>query len=312
MKTTHTLESAIALVHNASANHYDDIVPVQDMRFNDLESLTIAEQSFGVLPSAQRLIANRLRIPFSYLSRCPEDLQEQNLNYWLERESRNRQALFCRFDGQALRAVFTERYTAIDHMEVLTKMLEYGFDPAGEVHFSLDQEIMVMKVPEYDRQFQVSEKDGIVPGISIANSEVGILALSIEAFYYRLVCTNGLIAKTAVNSRYKHISRRVLDEFPDVLQGVVHQSRHGQDRFLLSARTPVDNPERTIETFARQFQITQEETAIIKQAYYHEPGATMFHVINAFTRTAQAPSLSATDAFRLERAGGHLLGMVRS
>ena len=312
MKTINTLESAITRVHEQSANHHDDIVSIQDMRFRDLERLDIAGQSFAVLPSAQRLIANRLRIPFSYLSRCPEDLQQQNLNYWLERESLNRQSLFCRFDGQALRAVFTERYTAIDHMEVLTKMLEYGFDPSGEVHFSLDQEIMVLKVPEYDRQFMMSERDKIVPGISIANSEVGILALSIEAFYYRLVCTNGLVAKTAVNSRYKHISRRVLDEFPDVLRGVVHQSRHGRDMFLISTQTPVDNPERTIETFARQFQIAQDETAIIKQAYLHEPGATMFHVIQAFTRAAQAPSLSATDAYRLERAGGHLLGMVRN
>ncbi|MFH1982969.1 MAG: DUF932 domain-containing protein [Pseudomonadota bacterium] len=312
MKTTRTLESAITLVHNASANHYDDTVAIRDMRFSSLEQMTIAGQSFAVQPSAQRLLANRLRVPYSYLDRCPEDLQQANLNYWLERESLTRQSLFCRFDGQALRAVFTERYTAIDHMEVLTKMLEYGFDPAGEVHFSLDQQIMVMKVPEYDRQFQVSEKDGIVPGISIANSEVGILALSIEAFYFRLICTNGLIAKTAVNSRYKHISRRVLDEFPDVLRGVVDQSRHGQDRFLISARTPVANPERSIETFARQFQITQEETAIIKQAYFHESGATMFHVIQAFTRAAQASSLSATEAYRLERAGGTLLGMVRS
>ena len=312
MKNVKTLESAIIRVHEQSANHYDETIAIRDMRFRDLEQLEIAGQSFAVLPSAQRLIANRLRIPFSYLSRCPVDLQQSNLNYWLERESFNRQSLLCRFDGHALRAVFTERYTPIDHMEILTKMLEYGFDPAGEVHFSIDQEIMVLKVPEYDRQFLVSERDKIVPGISIANSEVGILALSIEAFYYRLICTNGLVAKTAVNSRYKHISRRVLDEFPDVLRGVVHQSRHGQDRFLISTQTPVDNPEQTIETFARQFQIKQDETTIIKQAYFHEPGATMFHVIQAFTRAAQAPSLSAIDAYRLERTGGHLLGMIRN
>jgi hypothetical protein len=73
----------------------------------------------------------------------------------------------------------------------------------------------------------------------------------------------------------------------------------------------VSNPERTIETFARQFQITQEEVQIVKQAYYLEEGATMFHVINAFTRAAQDRSLSASGAYRLERAGGQILGMVR-
>ena len=312
MTTIQTLESAITRVHDASVNHYDDIVPVQDMRFDSLERLDIAGQSFGVLPSAQRLLANRLRVPFSYLSRCPEDLQAENLNYWIAQEARNRETFFCRFAGSDVRAVFTERYTAIDHMEVLSRMLDYGFDPAGEVRFSLDREIMVLKVPEYDRQFQLSERDGIVPGISIANSEVGILALSIEAFYYRLVCTNGLISKTAVDARYKHISRKVMEQFPDILRGVVDQSMHGRDRFRISAETPVPNPEQSIETFARQLQITQEETAIIKQTFYLEQGCTMFHIINAFTRAAQDRSLSAADAYRLERAGGHLLGMVKS
>jgi hypothetical protein len=256
-------------------------------------------------------LSNRLRVPYSYLSRCPAELQAKNLNYWIEQERGQRETFFCRFDGDRLRAVFTERYTAIDHMEVLTKILEYGFDPAGEVQFALDSEMMVLKMPEYDRTFRLSGDDKIIPGISIANSEVGILALSIEAFYYRLVCTNGLIAKTAVDARYKHISRRVMDEFPLVLEGVISQSRRGFDRFRISTQTPVSNPESTIETFARQFQITQEEVQIVKQAYYLEEGATMFHVINAFTRAAQDRSLSASGAYRLERAGGQILGMVR-
>ncbi|MFH2001962.1 MAG: DUF932 domain-containing protein [Planctomycetota bacterium] len=312
MRTTTTLESVINTVHEQSAGHYDESVPVRDMRFASLERMDIAGQSFGVLPSAQRLLSNRLKVPYSYLSRCPQELQAENLNYWIEREARNRQSFFCRFDGQALRAVFTERYTAIDHMEVLTKMLEYGFDPASEIQLSLDASMMLLKVPEYARAFHLAEKDKIVPGIAIGNSEVGILSLSIEAFYYRLVCTNGMIAETAVDARYKHISRKVMDEFPMILEGVVSQSRHGQGRFMISTQTPVSNPERTIETFARQFQITQDETAIIKQAFYLEQGATMFHVIQAFTRAAQDRSLSASDSYRLERTGGAILGMIKS
>ena len=183
------------------------------------------------MPIAQRLIANRLRIPQSYLSRCPEDLQAENLNYWIEKEHKNRETFFCRFSGSKLRGVFTERYTALDHMEILTKMLDYGFDPACEVHYSLDESLMVLKVPEYGRMFGLSEKDKIVPGISIANSEVGILALSIEAFFYRLVCSNGLIATTSVGSRFKHVSRKGLDEFPQVLSDVVYQSQESQGRF---------------------------------------------------------------------------------
>ena len=100
--------------------------------------------------------------------------------------------------------------------------------------------MMVLNVPEYGRLFALSEKDKIVPGISICNSEVGIASLSIEAFYYRLGCSNGMIAKTSVDARYKHISRRVMDEFPFVLENVVNQSRHNQNQFRISMQTPVN------------------------------------------------------------------------
>jgi hypothetical protein len=81
MRTTTTLESVINSVHEQSANHYDNIVPVRDMRFESLVRMNIAGQSFGVLRSAQRLLANRLRVSFSYLNRCPVELQAENLNY---------------------------------------------------------------------------------------------------------------------------------------------------------------------------------------------------------------------------------------
>ena len=196
MRETTTLENAIGKVHEISQNNYDNIVPVRDMTFESLERMDIAGQSFGVLQSAQRLLANRLRVPHSYLARCPKELQAENLNYWIEQERKSRETLFCRFSGGQLRAIFTERYTAIDHMEILSQMVQHGFDPSSEVHFSLDGEMMLLKIPEYERLFRFSEKDKIVPGISIANSEVGILALSIEAYFYRLICSNGLIPIT--------------------------------------------------------------------------------------------------------------------
>ena len=71
MRKTTTLENAIGKVHEISQNNYDEIVPVRDMTFESLERMDIAGQSFGVLPSAQRLLANRLRVPHSYLSTVP-------------------------------------------------------------------------------------------------------------------------------------------------------------------------------------------------------------------------------------------------
>jgi len=316
MRGTDTLENVIGKVHEISVNHSDEIVPVHEMEFDNLNKMWIAGKSVEVLPSAQRLLSNRLRVPYTYLARCPSELQAQNLNYWIEQERKNRDTFFCRFAGNQLRAVFTERYTVIDHMEILSQMVQNGINPAAEVQYSLDDSMMVVKVPEYDRAFGVSfgtsRTDEIIPGISFANSEVGILSVCLEGYFYRLICTNGLIAKVAsASSRFKHISTILLDNFPETLSHVIQDSKKSQGQFMLSTKTSVENPLDTIASFGKQFGLSQIETEVVRQSFYLESGATMFHVINAFTRAAQEPGLSTADAYKLERTGGQILTLVK-
>jgi hypothetical protein len=312
MRGNDRFENVIGKVHEMSVNHYDETIPLVDMEFNGLDNMWIAGKQVGVLTSAQRLFANRLRVPYSYLSRCPAELQARNLNYWIQEEREKRETLFCRFDGDRLRAVFTDRYIALDNMQVLSRMLEYGFNPDIEVHYSLDQSILVLKVPDFTRTFGFGDNDRIVPGISIANSEVGILAFSIEAYFLRLVCSNGLVSKTSVASKFKHVSRKALEEFPHILQQVVYESENSQRRLEISTQSRVDNPLATIGTFNRQFNITKKEAEAIEQAWTIEQGFTMFEVINAYTRAAQDPSLTAEESYKLERVGGLILALVKS
>jgi hypothetical protein len=311
MRGNEIFENVIGKVHQMAVNYYDETIPVLDMEFDSLKQMWIDGRRVEVLPSAQRLFANRLRVPHSYLARCPGELQARNLNYWIRQEAEKRDSLFCRFDGDSLRAVFTDRYKAIDHMEIMSRMLEYGFAPDTEVHYSLDQELLVLKVPDFTRTFGFGEKDKIVPGIGIANSEVGILAFSIEAYFYRLVCSNGLISTTSVASRFKHISRRALEEFPNILMQVVYESESTQRKFAISTQSQVGDPLATIGSLNRQFNITKTEAEAITQAWEIEPEYTMFSVINAYTRAAQDPGLSAEESYKLERVGGLILSMVK-
>ena len=63
-----------------------------------------------------------------------------------------------------------------------------------------------MSIPDRSKTFDISG-GRITPGISIANSEVGLASLRIAAFFLRLVCRNGLIAKTQVAVGFRHIAR---------------------------------------------------------------------------------------------------------
>ena len=310
MRAKTTFQKAKEQVELMAANCYDETVPVMDMRFDNLNKIWIAGGEFEVLPSAQRLFANRLRIPHGYLVRCPEDLQAHNLNYWLEQERKRRESLFCRFDGQKLRAVFTDRYKCLDNMDIVQRLAEFGFSAETEVHVNLNSELMVLKVPDYTRIFGFNG-DRIAPGISVSNSEVGILAFSIEAYFYRLVCTNGLISKTAVTSRFRHVSLKALEEFNDIIRQVIYESHYNQERLTLSTETRVDDPLTTIGSFNRQFQLTKTEQQVVEKAWAYEEGYTMFNVINAYTRAAQDSSLTGEEVHKLERVEGEILALVK-
>jgi hypothetical protein len=312
MRTINTFESVTKRVTELSAHHFDETIPVTDMMFHSLNRMLISGKEVEVLPSAQRLFSNRLRVPHSYLIRCPSELQADNLNHWIREEREKRETLFCRFDGSKLRAVFTDRYTAIDHMEILSRMVEYGFSAEAEVHYSLDQELLVLKVPDFTRTFGLMGNDRVVPGISVANSEVGILSVSIEAFFLRIICKNGLLAKTAVTSRYRHVSRKAIEEFPEILRQVIYESERNQGRFAISAQTRVDNPLSTIGSFNRQFTLTKKEAEAVTHAWEIEQTYTMFGVINAYTRAIQDQTLTVEESYRLERIGGMILSMVKN
>ena len=84
MRGTSTLEALVGRVHMQSRGNHDQVIPVADIEFESLGTARISGKEVAVLPSAQRLVANRLRIPMTYLERCPVDLQAHNLNHWVK------------------------------------------------------------------------------------------------------------------------------------------------------------------------------------------------------------------------------------
>lgn len=105
MRGRETSGHLIEKVNEMSAKNHDETIPVKDISFEGLGSMMLGGKNMKVLESGQRLFANRLRVPYSYLSRCPMDLQAENLNYWIGEEAKTRDTLFCRFNGDGLTLV---------------------------------------------------------------------------------------------------------------------------------------------------------------------------------------------------------------
>ena len=313
MRATTTLGNLIEQVETMSAGNFDETVSLSEIEFNNLHEMFIVGVGVEILPQAQRLLANRLRVPFSYLERCPAELQAKNLNYWLEQERKARKTFFCRFNAQRqVRALFTDRYTAIDNREILSKMLGLGFRPEQEVQYMLDEGMMVVKVPEYARSFEVVLRDTIVPGLSFGNSETGLLSFCIECYYLRLVCTNGMVVPVSVGqSRFKHVSRKAFEALPETILHVSDSSNRQQAKMVISVNTPVPEPLRIIDSFNKRFGLTQAESEMVKASFAQEPGGTMWNIIQAYTGAAKSPDLIVEAAYRLERVGGQILALVK-
>jgi len=303
-----TLEKVSARVDELSKNCFDHLVRVKDMAFDSLESIKISNEVHPMRPIAQQSIANRLGIPIQYLRKCPPEVQSYNMNHWIK-EEKNEQ-LFVRFDGEEVRAVFTPRYQPIDHFEVLEKLDSLGYPPETPVQCHLDSEFMSLSILDGKQTFSLNG-DKITPGVSVSNSEVGLACLSIAAFLLRLVCTNGLIAKTEVHASYKHVSLKVFKEFPKVVENVGLELAKKREQLRISTESVVDNPALTMENFNRQFQLNKTEKEAVEWGWSREKGYTMFSLVNAYTRASQFEGLSAESSYRLQRTGGMILEMVK-
>ena len=302
-----TLEKVYDRVTSMARFHEDRLIPINDVSFEDLERVCISGATYNMRPIAQQSICWRLGIPINYLRKCPPDLQVNHLNYWMKNEKREK--LFFRFDGDEIRSIFTPRYIPTDNKQILDRLLDLGYRPNTRVQCSLDDEFMLVSLPDERESFRVNG-DRMTPGIAVSNSEVGLAALSISTFTLRLICTNGMISKTEVSASYRHVSDKLLSNLPGVLNDLKAGFGQQREQFQISLESKVENPEATIESFNRQFELRKEEKEAIEWALAQEYGFTMFSVVNTYTKAAQYELLSAESRFRLQKVGGMVLGMV--
>ena len=70
-------------------------------------------------------------------------------------------------------------------------------------------------------------------------------------------------------------------------------------------------PRLPFKSFNRQFLLTEKEQEAVDWGWGWEPGETMFHIINAYTRAAMFNGLPAASSYRLQSVGGQILSMVK-
>jgi Domain of unknown function (DUF932) len=217
-----------------------------------------------------------------------------------------------RAKGGTLRAVLSERYSPLDNaalMECLAPLLDsrYRVD-----WFGLSDESLHLRIIDPERAREVLPNDELSVGIHLANSEVGLRSVTVDALVYRLVCSNGLIklvkGKSLLRKRHIHLAQpRFVAALEEALESAFVTAEGFLEQMRQTAQQPVHDVESTIKRLSERWNLTDATREAVKDALKREPAPlqeTLYGVVNAFTSAAQR--LPDEQRYDLEVLAGRL------
>jgi hypothetical protein len=270
-------------------------------------------QEFELTRRAQCQLLNRLNIPVQYFDRCPAKLKRIQANYWAQNGGYDREVMVRSVQGNRARAILSQSYTPLDDFDVIPMIADLLGDYEVKIEradFSEDYTHLRVLFPRTSAAMRVN--DVVQTGLHISNSEVGLRAVHIEPLVYRLVCTNGLVrpegqGKTSI----RHVGNPA--RIKDTLRNAIEDARDGTQllvkQFKASIDEEIDDFERLIKATGDRNQLAKYQIQNALDAWMEEKDATLYGVVNAFTRAAQREE-SFEDRYQLERVGGSLLRNV--
>jgi hypothetical protein len=309
---------------------WDALVPCRQLLLHDGRLyFPQAQQDAGfdsglaMSPWAVSQACAKLGIPAAYFKRCPARLQDENFNHWNRMGEIGRQlskadadpdaAWLVRSKGGTARGVLSPRYARLDNaqlLEALFPVLSGTRYQVGLVQLSSESFHLRLVDPGICRE--VLPDDRLMVGVHLANSEVGLRAVTVDALVFRLVCTNGLIRrvnqKSLLKQRHIHVSE---PRFRQMLEAAVSEAVVVAAGFIeqmaLAIRTPVPDPEHAVKTLQQAWNLPQATADMVRFSLYGESRPeTLYGLVNAVTQAAQR--LGSTDErFELETLAGVLI-----
>lgn len=285
----------------------------------------LREHAFGQL-------ATKLGVPGPYVRQLPGKIQAVLMNYEM---SRRPMPALLRLAGGEVRALLSPAYCAMDDatlFEIVDDVLvRAGLQHEALVRASATGLSTVHRITIPSKGVAVRKGDVIEHGIDIANSEVGLRSVQVNAITYRLVCSNGLRAwNTEGGSRYRHTGdpARLRDLLRDAIPIALAEARGDLERWKLAVDRLVDDAFHEVESL-RAFGIGGGEMKAVARAIAAESGvdvdgredaqiaealrgtrSTTFEVANSITAFAKTRNVSARLALE-ESAHRYLVARTR-
>ena len=327
---TKTFDDVRDLVSADDKGKWDSVARVQEvslcggrLHFPQAAS-NDCEGGLAFSPWSLAQACQKLGIPTAYFKRCPPALQDAQFNHFAQhlhigREFRRadhqtEEAWTLRCKGGNVRGVLSPRYTKLDNAQLLDALhtiLAGTRYKVGLIQLSPESFHLRLVEPTVGRE--VLPGDRLLVGVHIANSEVGLRAVTVDAVVFRLVCTNGLVRrvnhKSLLSQRHIHVCEpKFQQSLEKALWEAVTVSAGFIEQMALATKTPIPDPQSAMEVLGQAWGLPK---ATIEMAQFNLHGEgqgqshTLYGLTNALTLTAQR--LQPDERFHLETLAGTLV-----
>ena len=262
---------------------------------------------------AHRQIGTYLGIPAKYYDRMLAEYPEllsMNVNGWFRRQPATR--MIRTLDGR-VRAFLSDRYHRIDNYDIAQAILPI----LGEISdiriesCEMTDAKLYIKAVNPRLEAEVRPGDVVQAGIVVTNSETGQGSVSVFPLVYRLVCTNGMVARDSGLNR-RHVGKTISEDddmtlFRDetiqaddraFLMKVEDTVRMAADearfRYVVDkmkdaadARITSTDIPGVVELTSREFNLTKEENNGVLKHLIEGGDLSLYGLANAVTRQSQ-------------------------
>lgn len=307
---------------------HDHVVRVPDLTLHGgrLFVPNADDDGFGLAltPWATMQACQRLGIPTAYFNRCPTRLKDDQFNHWrgdedtLKRTSPDdpdSASWLIRAKDSTTRGVLSARYQKLDNGQVMDALLPALAGSRYQVRLAqITGESFHVRLVEPGICRDVLPGDKLLVGIHVANSEVGLRAVTIDAVVFRVICDNGLVRRIAGKSllRQRHIhvdTARFVPLLTDAIGQATLVAAAFIEQMAQSAKAFVPDPDKAIAHLGDTWNLTKETQEFIRLALLGEPRTaqqdTLYGLVNAVTNAAQR--LPIDDRFHLETLASALV-----
>jgi hypothetical protein len=160
-----------------------------------------------VSPEAFETLCGLLDIPFVYAKRCPSDLQETMVNYWLKKRSDTMQSVLL--TENKIRAFMSPNYPYVSMLKIVDGITDLLPEDFLLGNYNLNGKFLEAQIfsPEYNQHVVDSEVRG---GMKMVFSDSWTVAPRFDTYLYRVLCLNGMVSP--LEARKFRISGKGEDE----------------------------------------------------------------------------------------------------